>query len=89
MMGVASHNFKNSPIITAELTKFLALNTNVESIDQVEKQINTLLAENVTLKKEVKNATSAAATASNKWDSTYKSIVEDLKKRVRQLEKTP
>ena len=80
-MKISSANFKNSPII-----KFLTLNTNVKLIEQMQKRFNSMEAENQFLKKEVKSVSSATATAANKWDFTYKSMVEDLKKRVRHLE---
>ena len=38
MMEISTLNFKNSPIITSELTKFLDLNTNIESVERVERQ---------------------------------------------------
>ena len=86
MMEISGFNFKNSPIVTSELSKFLALNSNFEVVEKLHAKVNALEIENNTLKREVKQAASAASTAANKWDSTFKSIVEDLKKRVRLLE---
>ena len=79
-------NFKNSPIITSELSKFLALNTNVEAVEKMQKQMSIMKTEHASIKKEIKSVSSAVATTANKWDSTFKPAVDDLKKRVRQLE---
>jgi len=86
MMDIIRVNFKNSPIITAELSKFLALNTNYEALEQVQKKISTIETDHASMKKEVKSAVSAANTAGNKWDSTLKPQFEDFKKRIRSLE---
>jgi len=86
MMGIMEVNFKNSPIITAELSKFLALNTNYEAVEQMQKKVNSLEADSVAVRKDVKSAVSAANTAGNKWDSSIKPQLEDFKKRIRALE---
>jgi len=86
MMDIASFNFKNSPIVTAELSKFLALNSNFEIVEQLSIKMKALENDNLNLKKEVKKAEAAASTASNKYDSTFKSTVEDLKRRLKSLE---
>jgi len=86
MMDISQVNFKNSPIITAELSKYLALNTNYEAVEQVQKKLATIESENTSMKKEVKSAVSAANTAGNKWDSSVKPQLEDFKKRIRALE---
>jgi len=86
MMSISSCNFKNSPIITSELSKFLALNSNLEIVEAIQSKVKTMESENASIKKDVKSAANAAHTASNKWDSTYKSIIDDLKKRVKSLE---
>jgi len=86
MMEISSMNFKNSPIITSELSKYLALNTNYETVEKLTTRFASLETDSTTLKKDVKNAVSAASTASNKYDSTVKPLLEDLKKRVRSLE---
>jgi len=86
MVSITQVNFKNSPIITAELSKYLALNTNYEAVEQVQKKLLTIESENVTMRKDVKSAVSAANTAGNKLDSSLKPQLEDLKKRLRALE---
>jgi len=86
MMSIIQVNFKNSPIITAELSKYLALNTNYEAVEQVQKKLTSIEAENVAMKKDVKSAVSAANTAGNKLDSSLKPQLEDFKKRLRALE---
>lgn len=86
MVSITQVNFKNSPIITAELSKYLALNTNYEAVEQVQKKLLAIESENVTMRKDVKSAVSAANTAGNKLDSSLKPQLEDLKKRLRALE---
>jgi len=86
MISISSCNFKNSPIITSELSKFLALNSNLELVESIQSKVKSLESENSTIKKDVKSAINAAHTASNKFDSTYKSLIDDLKKRVKSLE---
>jgi len=86
MTDIASFNFKNSPIVTAELSKFLALNSNFEIVEQLSVKMKALENDNLNLKKEVKKAEAAASTASNKLDSTLKSTIEDLKRRLKSLE---
>jgi len=86
MMKISAVNFKNSPIITAELSKFLALNSNHEVVEKLQSKLTSLESDSSALRKDVKGAVSVANTAANKWDSTYKSMLEDLKKRVKSLE---
>jgi len=86
MMKISSVNFKNSPIITAELSKFLALNSNHEVVEKLQSKLTSLESDTSSMKKDVKGAVTAANTAANKWDSTYKSMLDDLKKRVKSLE---
>jgi len=86
MMKISAVNFKNSPIITAELSKFLALNSNHEVVEKLQSKLSTLETDSSSLRKDVKGAVSVANTAANKWDSTYKSMLDDLKKRVKTLE---
>ena len=80
MTEILSLNFKNFPIITSDLSKFLALNTNVEGVEKMQKQVNTLESEHLSLKKDLKNAALVAATASDKWDS-FKPTIDGVKKR--------
>ena len=86
MMSISSVGFKNSPIITAELSKFLALNSNFDVVDKLQGKLTTLENEQAVLKRDVKQAASAAHTASNKVDSQIKSTLDDLKRRIKGLE---
>jgi len=86
MMSISQVNFKNSPIITAELSKYLALNTNYEAVEQVQKKLTAMESDHAAIKKDVKSAVSAANTAGNKLDSSLKPQLEDFKKRIRTLE---
>ena len=86
MMEISSVGFKHSPIITAELSKFLALNSNFDVVDKMQAKFTSIESDQTSLKKEVKQASSAAHTASNKYDSLVKSVLEDLKRRVKAIE---
>jgi len=86
MMKISTANFKNSPIITAELSKFLALNSNHEVVEKLQSKFSQIETESSSLRKEVKGAVTAANTASNKVDSSLKSTIDDLKKRIKSLE---
>lgn len=86
MMEITSFNFKNSPIVTAEISKFLALNANHEQVEKMQSTLSSLSTDSELMKKEVKAANAAANTASNKIDTQMKSALEDLKKRIRSLE---
>jgi len=86
MMDITAFNFKNSPIVTAEISKFLALNANHETVEKMQSTLNTISSDNDSLRKEVKSATAAASTASNKVDTQYKAVLDDLKRRLKALE---
>ena len=86
MTEISSDNFKNSPIITSELSKFLALNTNYEMVEMVQEKLKLVETDAAQLKREVKGAVSTANTASNKWDTTFKTSIDDVKRRLKALE---
>ena len=86
MAEITVLDFKNSPVITAELTKFLALNSNIEAVEELKSKIS-IIAEEV--KKSAKSAQSAeksASTVGNTVDAIKKEL-SALAKRVKTLEK--
>jgi len=86
MMEITSFNFKNSPIVTSEISKFLALNANHETVEKMQSTLTSMSSDNDVLRKEVKAASSAASTASNKIDTQVKTALEDIKRRLKSLE---
>jgi len=48
--------------------------------------ISSITSDNDSLRKEVKAASAAASTASNKIDTQYKAVLDDLKRRLKTLE---
>ena len=85
MVEIEKLEFRNSPIITAELSKFLALNSNFESVENLQKEVKTM---NESISKAVKEATSAVKTVGT-VGNTVDRIQKDasaLSKRVKTLE---
>ena len=85
MVEIEKLEFRNSPIITAELSKFLALNSNFESVETLQKEVKSM---NEGISKAVKEAASAvksAGTVGNSVDKLQKEAVT-LSKRVKTLE---
>jgi len=85
MVEIEKLDFRNSPIITSELAKFLALNSNYESVEQLQKEIVKL---NEGMSKSLKDAASAVksvGTIGNNFDKSQKEIGA-LSKRVKTLE---
>ena len=87
MSEIRKHNFRDSPIISAELTQFLAMNTDFEAVNRLKERVQDLEVDNRDLSKKLQEATKTASTAANKWDSTYKTKMEGLEKRLKEVEK--
>jgi len=75
--------FKDSPTITVGCSKILTLNTNFEAVEQVQKNLTSIKADQVSMKKEFKSEVSLTNTVGNKWDSSIKPQLEVFKKRIR------
>lgn len=52
---IAHGGLKNSPVVANELVKFLAKNTNVDAIEQLQTDMRTLQAENKKLRESLHN----------------------------------
>jgi len=77
--------FKNSPVVTAELAKFLALNSSFEAVEKLQSSV-TGITDNVSKAlKEVTAASKTANTVGNTVD-TLKGDLKGLIKRVKTLE---
>lgn len=92
MQKISQAGFKNAPILSQELVKFLAKNTNVEAIDRLSGEISSLRSENTKLRADLKEssakstqALSLANTVNNKSDQ-LKSSIADHAKRLKTVE---
>jgi hypothetical protein len=80
------NGFKDDPFVSAELVKFMAVNTGFELLDYVATKVKSMDLEIVAAKKEMLLAVKTAAAAGNKTDE-LKKLVDLLVKRVVKLEK--
>jgi len=74
--------FKNSPIVTAELAKFLALNSSFESVEKLQSNVTDMTDKISKAVKEANTATKSASTVGNSVDGIkveLKGIVKRLK----------
>jgi hypothetical protein len=85
MTSFKSLSFKNHPSIATELVKFLAVNTNFESIDQLVSKTCSLEAEVAGYKRQISEAIKSAASSANKADEAKK-LSDSLTKRLTKLE---
>ncbi len=85
MTTIAAMDYRDSPVVSTELVKFLSLNTAIDSVDKLEEQS----AEHATNLKQLNKDTNTARTAinrvGNKTDE-IKKVVENIKKRVDKME---
>ena len=87
MAEVSSQNFKNSPVVMGELTKFLALNSNYELVGKLHSRLNDMKSNvDEALKESAANA-KASSTLASKFETHLKRPLEALTKRVDKLEK--
>ena len=77
----------NVPLISSELTHFLAMNTDFEAVTRLKDPVHELEVNNRGLNKKLQEATKTASTAANKWDYTYKTKLDALEKRVKEVDK--
>ena len=86
MAVIKSFNFRDSPLVSSELTQFLAMITDFEAMTRLQDKVVHLEQNELDLQKQVKEAAKTASTAANKWDQTYKYKLEALEKRIKKLE---
>jgi hypothetical protein len=80
------NGFKDDPTVSAELVKFMAVNTGFEALEVMVVKVKAMEAEAASAKKEVAAAVKAAGVAANKTDE-MKKLFDLLVKRVAKLEK--
>ena len=86
MSNIRETGMANDPSISSELVKYLAMNTEFDTIIRLKEENGQLKKEMIDLKKDLKEAQKAASTIGNKSDS-LKSSLEALTRRVKTLEK--
>jgi hypothetical protein len=82
-MSIKRNGFKNDPIVSGNLVKFLAVNTGIEIIEVLETKVKDLQGELGQAKANAAVSTKAATSASNKADENK----TRLKKRLEKVER--
>ena len=86
MRNIQRLNFEDYPAVANELVKFLAVNTEFESIKDLQTQSKALQTELISIKRDMANAIKTQSTMANKLEQ-YKADKDALVKRVKALEK--
>lgn len=76
MMDIKAHDFIDSPLIASELTQFLAMNTDFELTQSLDRRICELQEENSELNRKFQEASKPSNNFLNKFDTTYKKQLE-------------
>ena len=84
MAEIQEVDYRDSPVVSTELVKFLSLNTAVDSVDRLEIQSNDLVREVHQISSDMKQASKIATTVGNKSDE-LKKAVDAIRKRVDKL----
>jgi hypothetical protein len=79
------NGYKDDPTVSAELVKFMAVNTGFEALEVLSAKVKTMAAEVTEAKREAHAATKTAAAAANKADELKKAF-DLVLKRVAKLE---
>ena len=85
MAVISAQDYRDSPVVSTELVKFLSLNTSVEAVDKLQTQSEELSSSVKQLTRDVSGATKTIGSVGNKADE-LKKLVEALKRRVEKLE---
>ena len=87
VMGeIRSLGFKNHPVVSTELVKFLSMNTSVDTVDRLKEQAVTFAASIKQLKIDVVEASKTASTNGNKVVQ-FESKVNAFDGRIKKLER--
>ena len=85
MAEIAALDYRDSPVVSTELVKFLSLNTSVEAVDKLEKQSEEMATSIKQILKDVSVINKSTSTVGNKADEIRKNL-DSIKKRVEKLE---
>ena len=86
MQEIQKLNFENHPEVSTELVKFLAVNTEFQSIQNLQNDVKTIQTDFSAIRKEISSLVKAQQTTSNKVDQ-LKSEASALAKKVKSLDK--
>ena len=76
MAKIAALDYRDSPVVSTELVKFLSLNTNVESVDKLVSQSESMSDTVKQLSKDMTNTTKSVSSVGNKADELKKALEE-------------
>ena len=76
MMDIKAHDFIDSPLIVSKLTQFLAMNTDFELTQSLDRRICELQEENIELNRKFQEASKPSNNFLNKFDTAYKKQLE-------------
>ena len=85
MSEISALDYRDSPIVSTELVKFLSLNTAVEAVDKLETKTTDLAANIKQVTKDLTGAQKSIMSVANKNDE-LKKTVNALQKRIEKLE---
>ena len=86
MSEIAAVDYRDSPVVSTELVKFLSLNTSVEKVDKLDiltGELSTMVKE---MTKEFTKNKKSLSSVGNRTDE-LKKVVEGLRLRIVKLEK--
>ena len=86
MSEIAELDYRDSPVVSTELVKFLYLNTSVEAVDRLESVTGELSDSVSDISKSFASQAKTIQSVGNKHDE-LKKTVEGMKKRLDKLEK--
>ena len=86
MSEIAAVDYRDSPVVSTKLVKFLSLNTSVEAVDKLKTLTGVLLDNVKNITKDLGSNTKSLVTVGNKQDELRK-VVEGLRQRIVKLEK--
>ena len=86
MTDIAALDYRDSPVVSTELVKFLSLNTAIDSVDKLEEQSAEHSTNLKQLNKDNNTTKTALNSVGNKADELKKTI-ENIKKCIDKLEK--
>ena len=86
MAEIAAVDYRDSPVVSTELVKFLSLNTSVETVDKLEILTGELSVNVKDITKEPGANTKLLYSVGNKQEELRK-VVEGLRQRIVKLEK--
>ena len=74
MSDIQAVDYRDSPVVSTELFKFLSLNTAVDVVDRLEVQSGNLVGEVKQISNEMRQASRVATTVGNKGDELKKAV---------------